>query len=164
MNNIPNFGEYERFFKLKYGLFSTIELNYHFIKSNKKNQRGKDSIHWIAPYMDILLKYSKECSHITEFGINQVNSTWAFLNSRPKKLISYDIDLHIKPTQYIPEFRNTNIWLIWAMILSYEENLNFTALQADTTKIDIEQTDLLFIDTNHTEEHLRLELRLHKKK
>lgn len=69
MNNIPNFGEYERFFKLKYGLFSTIELNYHFIKSNKKNQRGKDSIHWIAPYMDILLKYSKECDHITEFEI-----------------------------------------------------------------------------------------------
>jgi len=149
-------------FREKYGMFPTIEENYSFIASNPKNQKGRDSIMWIAPYMEILRKYASECEHITEFGVNQVNSTYAFLAARPKKVVSVDIDLHIRPSKTIPAFRKTNLWLIWAMHLCAEEKVNFVAIQADDAKLDIEPTELLFIDSKHTESHLRAELKKHK--
>lgn len=154
----------EKEFVDRYGLFGSIKENYLFIASNPRNQKGKDSIHWIAPYMSHLYRYCKGSEHITEIGINQVNSTWAFLYARPKKLVSIDIDLHRKPTQHIPEFNGVNLWLENAKKLAKDANIDFQAIEADSASIEIEQTDVLFIDSLHTGEHLRKELTLHSPK
>lgn len=154
----------DRKFRLKYGLFSSIGLMHQFIKRNPKNQRGKNSIQWIAHYMDTLLKYGSQCEHITEFGINQVNSTWAFLNARPQKLVSIDIDLNTRSTKNVKDFEGVNYWLLWAKYLSIKEQIEFQVIEADDLKIEIEETDLLFIDSKHEKKHFQSELDLHKSK
>ena len=149
-------------FRIKYGMFDTIEENYAFIKSNPSKQRGRDSIMWISPYMEVLRRYASECKHVTEFGINQVNSTYALLAARPDKVVSVDIDLHKRPSKSIPEFDKTNLWLLWALKLAEQEGIVFEAIEGDSSTVDIEPTDLLFIDSKHTGSHLKAELRKHK--
>jgi hypothetical protein len=104
----------------------------------------------INEHLPILYRYSKECSHITEFGVRWVSSTWAFLYSNPYKLISYDI------------YRDNNLDDV--VLLSEQYNINFEFKLGDTLKVNIEETDLLFIDTLHTYNQLLLELRRHSKK
>jgi hypothetical protein len=151
-------------FRQQHGMFSTIAENFSFIASNPKNQRSRDSINWVAPYMKTLRKYGRQCEHITEFGVNQVNSTYAFLASKPKKLVSVDIDLNRRPSQYVPAFKGVNLWLEWAKVLAEREGVIFQPIEADDASIDIETTDLLFIDSKHSENHLRKELNRHKNK
>ena len=54
---------------------------------NEIHQHSSD----INEHIPTLIKYGHECDHITEMGVRWVRSTWAFLGSAPKKLISYDI-------------------------------------------------------------------------
>ena len=103
----------------------------------------------INEHLPILKKYSEECDHITEMGVRDVVSTWAFLMGNPKKLISYDI-CQINENMILDSIKDTNI--------------EFQFILSDTTKIEIEETDLLFIDTLHTYEQLKVELELHGNK
>ena len=104
----------------------------------------------IHEHLPTLKKYAEKCNHITEMGVRTVVSTWAFLLARPKYLKSIDIAYH------------PNIELVKK--LSQEENINFEFLLQDTTNNEIENTDLLFIDTLHTYEQLKTELNLHGNK
>tara|TARA_Y100000034_G_scaffold127060_1_gene179260 strand:+ start:1347 stop:2000 length:654 start_codon:yes stop_codon:yes gene_type:complete len=156
----------------KFGIFDTIEETYNFL--SRKNpysgdilhdERGRNSIWAMWHYMNILRKYSNDCEHITEMGINQCVSTWAFLINRPNKLISIDIDLSKNPTKHLPEqYKGINIWLESAQKLAEENDINFEVIESDTREIEIEETDLLFIDTDHTYDCLSKELMLHGKK
>jgi hypothetical protein len=103
----------------------------------------------INEHLPTLKKYAEECEHITEMGVRDVVSTWAFLMSKPKKLISYDIN-------------TINEKVILDLIK--ETDIQFQFILADTTKIEIEETDLLFIDTLHTYDQLKVELALHGNK
>ena len=47
----------------------------------------------INEHIPTLIKYGQECNHITEMGVRGIISTWAFLGSAPKKMISYDIKI-----------------------------------------------------------------------
>lgn len=147
----------------KYGVHSSIEQTYNWVKSNPTDQKGKRSIQWIAHYMETLYEYSKRCTHITEMGINQVNSTWAFLLAGPKKLVSIDIDLYERPTRET-QHPGVNIWLLSAQELAKQAKIDFNVVEGDTTKISIEETDLLFIDTEHSYACLSAELKLHSNK
>ena len=104
----------------------------------------------IYEHIPILKQYASEVKHITEFGVRDVISTWAFLAGRPEKLISYDINetLHAKK----------------CMDACDDEGLSWRFIIGDTLKISIEPTDLLFIDTWHTYDQLRQELALHADK
>lgn len=104
----------------------------------------------INEHLDTLLKYAKECSHITEMGVRWVSSTWALLYSNPKKLISYDIVF------------NENIKEVIELSKKYLIDYSFN--QKDVLEVEIEPTDLLFIDTLHTYNQLLLELKLHSQK
>lgn len=97
----------------------------------------------INEHMDTLYNLAKECSHITEMGVRNVVSTWAFMLRDPEKLIG--IDLH-------SNFNVEKAKLIYP---------KWQFIQADTTKIKIEETDLLFVDTLHTYSQLKKELFLH---
>jgi len=167
------------------GIYNSIEETYNYIKSCPDPELPKNSIKDICHYMEILRGYAEKCDHITEFGINQVNSTWAFLVTKPKKLVSVDKDLHHNPIKdggIIPEeckYDNvkTNVWLDSASELAAIENIDFEVIEGwtadahtaslladipvDTIPVVIEQTDLLFIDTLHTYDCLSRELELH---
>ncbi len=101
----------------------------------------------INQHFPVLRKYASQCSHITEFGTRGVFSTYALMAGKPKKLLTYDIEL------------NSNIWV--ADSIAKENGIEFGFMHRDTTNCKIEDTDLLLIDTYHVGAQLRKELDLH---
>jgi len=108
----------------------------------------------INEHIPTLIQYASECEHITEMGVRAITSTWAFLGAAPEKLISYDME---NPSHY-----GSNIQIVYDVAAQYE--LNFEFKQADVLKIEIEETDLLFLDTWHAYDQLKAELELHSPK
>lgn len=104
----------------------------------------------INEHLPTIKQYCSECDHITEMGVRDVVSTWAMLASNPKKMISYDIVRH-KNVDQVEQ-------------LTKEYNIDFTFYTEDTLKCEIEQTDLLLIDTLHTYNQLINELKRHSHK
>lgn len=104
----------------------------------------------IHEHMPTLRKYASECKHITEFGTRFVVSTYAFMAGKPEKLLTYDI---------VPDLA------IWdAAAIAKENNIEFGFMERDTTAVEIEPTELLFIDTLHSYKQLKTELALHSDK
>lgn len=97
-------------------------------------------------HLQTLKKYAEKVDVITEFGTGAGNATFALLMGNPKKLTTYDIN----PT--------INVKKVQKDVGKYME---FNCIKADTSKIEIENTDLLFIDSLHTYKHLSKELELH---
>lgn len=110
----------------------------------------------ISEHMPILKRYGMGCEHITEMGVRDLNSTWAFLYAKPKKLVSIDWD--------VPPFEVCRRSLDEAQRLAKEIGIEHQFISADSTQIVLEETDLLFIDTWHNYEQLLLELSLHSSK
>jgi hypothetical protein len=108
----------------------------------------------INEHIPTFIEYASECDHITEMGVRAITSTWAFLGAAPKKLISYDME---DPSHY-----GSNIQVVYDVAAQY--GLNFEFKQADVLKIEIEETDLLFLDTWHAYDQLKAELELHSPK
>jgi hypothetical protein len=108
----------------------------------------------INEHFPTLKKYALECESITEMGVRSIVSTWAFLAGKPKKMISIDI--------YHPSYYRGNLDEVENECK--KEGIDFKFIQASTLDIDIEETDLLFIDTLHTYEHVKKELFLHGNK
>jgi cephalosporin hydroxylase len=103
----------------------------------------------INEHLDTLTEYAKKCDHITEFGFRFGASFCALLLGAPKKLITYDIDIPKAPVEV---FRSLN------------PSTKMVFIESSTLIVDIEETDLLFIDTLHTYEQLKAELDLHGNK
>ena len=51
----------------------------------------------INEHIETLVKYASQCDHVTEMGVRGIFSTWAFVASKPKKIISYDL---YNPSKY----------------------------------------------------------------
>lgn len=100
--------------------------------------------------LDWLVKNFSGLDSITEFGSYQGCSTAAWLMCKPKKLIAVDPGPHLDLTLY------SNV--------AKEASVDFTFIQADDLSIEIDYTDMLFIDTMHTEEHTYKELIKHAHK
>jgi hypothetical protein len=105
----------------------------------------------INQHLVTIKNYASECEHVTEMGVRTVVSTWAFLASKPKRLVSMDIVQC--PVQD-------------AAIAAKNEGIDFEFIVADTSnpQLDIEPTDLLFIDTWHVYDQLKKEFQLHSNK
>ena len=105
----------------------------------------------INQHLDALKRYSSVCPHITELGVRNVVSTWAFLSGNPKKYVGVDI---------------LQCPIETAEQLAKERGIDFTFIQADTLDPNfvLEPTDLLFIDTWHIYRQLVQELRIHGNK
>jgi len=108
-----------------------IEIRYNYLC-----ERASD----INEHLSTLVMYGKQVDHITEFGVRSGVSTVAFLHACPEQLISYDINL---------------------CSIAVPKEYGFKFIQADVLNIEIEETELLFIDTYHTYEQLSQELSLH---
>lgn len=103
-------------------------------------------------HLPIYLEYGKKVKHITEFGVRTGRSTIAWLMAKPKTLICCDLKIH----------KNLLIDLYkkWAK----ESEINFNFIINDSLQINIEPTDLLFLDTIHTYTQVKQELELHHEK
>ena len=124
-------------------MFPTLNLNQEYIKA----VHTPSDINLLLPTIQW---YASRCSHITEMGVRKVVSTWAFLASKPKKLVCYDIHKQPEIDTVYP--------------IAKENGIDFHFIEADVLKVDIEETDLLFIDTLHIYEQLKAELKLHAPK
>jgi|TARA_R110000822_G_scaffold136701_1_gene274199 hypothetical protein len=105
----------------------------------------------INEHIPTIIKYGQECDHITEMGVRGILSTWAWLASSPKKLIAYDLE---DPSKW-----KSNIQDVYDTAKAYD--LDFSFIKGDVLKLEIEETDLLFLDTYHIYPQVKEELRLH---
>ena len=99
----------------------------------------------IHEHLPVLRDLASQVEHVTEFGVRHGVSTTALLAAQPAVLRSYDIYHRISADRLAPLAGRTA----------------FTFTVGDTKAIDIEETDLLFIDTLHTYDQLAAELARH---
>ena len=103
----------------------------------------------ICEHLETLVRYGKEVDVITEFGVEKGASTCCWLLAEPKKLTCYDINLD-----------NLDLRLMYESFAK-DKGIDFRLVEGDSHKIEIEETDLLFIDTIHRAPFLQKELNLH---
>lgn len=99
----------------------------------------------IHEHMPVLKQYGEECKHITEMGVRGGASTLALRMAEPEKMISYDI-------RSTPQIEH---------IMRFSGPTHQFIIQ-DCLTVDIEKTELLFIDTLHTYNQLTAELDRHE--
>jgi hypothetical protein len=116
----------------------------------EKYNQHKNTHSDINQHLETLYNLGKECSHITEMGVRWVSSTWPLVYSNPKKIISYDIV--------------TNPNIIEVINLCNEYSIDYSFQEKDVLQLEIELTELLFIDTLHTYNQLIKELEIHSNK
>ncbi len=102
----------------------------------------------INHHLPTLYRLAQECDHVTEMGTRGGCSTRAFLAAQPHVLVCYDL------------VRLPVVDLIEAAAREARRP-RFQFIQADVLQIQIEPTDLLFIDTFHVYEQTKRELALH---
>ncbi|HSX26760.1 MAG TPA: hypothetical protein VLE89_07115 [Chlamydiales bacterium] len=114
-------------------------------------------LHWRSPsdineHLPHLRRLAKECPSVTELGVRSMNSTWGLLlglSENPSFPRTYlGVDLSLPPPDKFTLARD----------LAEKNGISFTFWEANDLKIDLPQTDLLFIDTYHTYCHLTYEL------
>ena len=115
-----------------------IEENYDELKGD------------IAPYGPVLKKYGSDCGHINEMGFRGGISAWALLSARPKTFGTIEI--------------NPSCIFGTHQAGAKELHISFKFILGNSLEIELEKTDLLFIDTDHHYKQLRMELDLHNSK
>jgi hypothetical protein len=103
----------------------------------------------INEHLPVLRDLAKQVSHVTEMGVRTGVSTRSFL-CEDVILRSYDIYLWDEVTKLFNA--------------AQEQGKDAQYIQASVLEVEIEETDLLFIDTWHSYEQLKLELVLHSSK
>ncbi len=131
--------------KINRGYNMTKVMNWIETKYKDAFERKSD----MNEHLPTLKSLGEECNHITEMGIRGGVSTYGLLLAKPKKYIGYDIE-------YCEIFNEAKE--------NCKEYIDITFIKANTLDIEIEESDLLMIDTYHTYDQLRDELKLHSDK
>lgn len=100
----------------------------------------------INEHLHDLYSLACDCTHVTEMGSRFGASTKAFLKA-PVSLRAYDLDIH-KPLMDLFKIART-------------VGKDAEYLKGNTLEILIDPTDMIFIDTWHSQQQLRDELKLH---
>ena len=103
----------------------------------------------INKHLPVLRNFAKQCAHVTEMGVRTGQSTRALL-VEPVTLRSYDLML------------DDNVSKLFTTAQQAGKDVKY--IEGNTLQIEIEETDLLFIDTEHTYTQLAAELELHHHK
>ena len=103
----------------------------------------------IHQHLPLLYKLSNSVNHVTEFGVRDGQSTRALLASTAA-VRSYDLYIDFN-LEKIFEYAKQN-------------GRDVKYIQGNSLKIDIEPTDLLFIDTDHKYSQVKAELDRHHSK
>jgi len=109
----------------------------------------------INQHLPLLRQLGEQVSHITEFGVRGICSTWAWVAAKPKTLHLYDIVHPIEHNQYAV------CPYTWDDLVLATQGIDFKFYQESTLTCTIEPTDLLFIDTLHTGPQLHQEIHRH---
>ena len=115
----------------------------HYNASN-----GKRYINDLFPYAPVLKELSSKCDHVTEFGLRWGCSIWALMAGLPKVLRSYD-------------HRTFDVTQIAKCAEDNDIDFKYIVGSVIDPALTIDETDLLFIDTEHTYRQLHTELLLH---
>jgi hypothetical protein len=110
----------------------------------------------INEHLPTLRDLASECNHVTEMGVRGIVSSYAFVEGLKPNDTLICIDF-IHPKIYGANFD------IFQTTCS-KKGIKMEFRLGDTRKIDIGETDLLFIDTDHKYEQLRCELERHADK
>lgn len=102
-------------------------------------------------HMETLTHYATRCMSVVEFGLRGGNSTISILMGRPRTYLGVDIDEFRLKSEFEDACKENGIE---ATFLERTNDLS----------IDIPECDMLMIDTEHTNEHLRRELAKHGNK
>lgn len=98
----------------------------------------------ISEHVPTLRRLASECGHVTEFGVRSGNSTRAIMAGWPGRLVSYDITENEYVQGLFKQFQ--------------DEGYSYDYIIADVLTVDIDSTDMLFIDTWHAYDQLSEEL------
>lgn len=138
--------QYENFTESYFNKFVNLQFDKNLIYG-----RG---IVDINEHLYTLRKYSSMCNTVTEMGTRFAISTLALIIGSPNgKVTSIDLNYHF----YEPYEEETKRF-------ADECGTNYEFIIGDVLKMDIENTDMLFIDTLHTYNQLSKELRRHESK
>jgi len=121
---------------------------------NQKFQELKNHPSDINEHFPTLLEYGRKCNHITELGMRAIVSTWGWLAAKPKTLVAYDIQDPKTWNKSLDDISDTAKSL----------GTDFKFIKANVLDVEIDETDLLFIDTWHAYKQLKSELELHASK
>lgn len=121
------------------------------IKVEEKFKELSETPSDINEHLITLRYYADQCKHVTELGVRRGVSTWAFLSSMAKRVVSVDVNHPNENGGSLQEMRDAAI----------EAGVDFTFILADDLSIELEESDLIFFDTLHTYGHLKKELELH---
>lgn len=102
----------------------------------------------IHRHLTVLRDTASGCRHITELGVGTGQSTLAWLLVQPDRLLCVDLGWQ----DCVPQLE------------AVRGRTDFTFWIADSRWVEIEETDLLFIDTCHDRKHLLAELDRHASK
>ena len=119
---------------------SVFELEYEWAIKNPSD---------INENVHVLYNLAKECETVIEMGVRTGVSTRAFLNT-DVKLISFDIVL------------NSQVQKLFDMAKKHCKDVQY--IKENVLDIEIEEVDMIFIDTLHTYNQLKEELKLHGNK
>lgn len=99
--------------------------------------------------MYVLKGYAEKYDSITEFGVQKGASSTAFASGKPKKFTSYELY----------DVMDASVKALLGRYAGWKYHSGSNSLA-----IDIEETDVLFIDTDHMYKQLLAELRRHSDK
>lgn len=108
-------------------------------------ERASKTVSDINEHAVTLKELASQCEHVTEFGMRHGVSTVALLAGQPGTFVTYDLN---RPNEA-------------DSLAKVAGKTNFKFVQGSSIEVDIEETDLLFIDTKHTADHLWAELSRH---
>jgi len=111
----------------------------------------------INEHLPIIKKYSELCDSVTEMGVRYIVSTWALLAGNPKKITCYDILTGLDMNIFQKNLSEIEL-------LAKKNNTEFNFIHANVLEIEIDETDLLLIDTYHEYNQMKKELELHGNK
>jgi hypothetical protein len=103
----------------------------------------------MSAHLPLLEYFATKCNHITEFGTRSCNSTVAFIAGAKKKVVSYDIQPTPAIAQLLEMQNKGELPCEW----------EFKCSNTIAPNLQIENTDFLFIDTLHTYQQVRDELK-----
>ena len=132
-----------------------MRINDELLNLRKNVTQG--SVRDIHEHFDTFIKYAEEVDSITEFGVDIGCSTIAFMNADPPPKKMVGIDLNARPHHDF--FPTLNIKGLEDM--AKEADIDYTFIEGNSIELEIEPTDLLFIDSLHICEHTIQELKLH---
>lgn len=125
------------------------QVNQHSNVFEVEYEKAKATASDINQNVHILYDLAKECETVIEMGVRTGVSTRAFLNT-DVELISFDI------------VKNPDVEKLFALAKSKGKKAEY--IIADVLQIEVEDADLIFIDTLHTYTQLKQELKLHGNK